>query len=86
MLESQTSLAGELLEKNDASDNNARMTQEIGHVLTRQDSVPDVVREVAAYSKSGSTMTGALYSLRTKKRVLSNRRASLGIRKRTSRC
>ena len=47
MLESQTSLAGELLEKNDASDNNARMTQEIGHVLTRQDSVPDVVREVA---------------------------------------
>ncbi len=47
MLESQTSLAGEFLQKNDASDNNARMTQEIGHVLTRQDSVADVVREVA---------------------------------------
>ena len=47
MLESQTSLAGELLEKNDASDNNARMSQEIGHVLTRQDSLEDVVGEVA---------------------------------------
>jgi diguanylate cyclase (GGDEF)-like protein/PAS domain S-box-containing protein len=47
ILENQRSLIDRLLEKENASDNNARMTQEIGQVLTAQDSVPAILREVA---------------------------------------
>lgn len=46
VLESQKSLIDSLLDKEEASYNSARMTQEIGQVLTGQDSIKAILREV----------------------------------------
>ena len=36
----------DVIKKMETSDNHARMTQEVGHILTRQESVAGVLREV----------------------------------------
>jgi diguanylate cyclase (GGDEF)-like protein/PAS domain S-box-containing protein len=46
ILETQKSMIDSLLDKAQVSDNNTHMTQEIGRVLTGQDSVPAVIHEV----------------------------------------
>ncbi len=46
VIEAQKSLTDNLLQRKEGSDNNARMTQEIGHILMKQNSVADMLSEV----------------------------------------
>ena len=46
VVESLSRSTVDAIEKMEASENNARMTQEIGHILTRQESVAGLLSEV----------------------------------------